>query len=106
MSRMRSAEGGDQADGPTEAGAIERGQPTETGTIRPGLAVVITGGTRGIGAGLAAAFLQAGSHVVICGRTPPTGAAALPTAGGRKPVFRQADVRDPDQANRLIAAAH
>jgi NAD(P)-dependent dehydrogenase (short-subunit alcohol dehydrogenase family) len=84
----------------------ERGQPAEAGTIGPGLAVVITGGTRGIGAGLAAAFLRAGSHVLVCGRTAPADRAALPSADGRIAVFCEADVRDPEQARRLIRTAH
>jgi len=70
-----------------------------------GRAVVITGGTRGIGAGVAGAFLAAGADVLVCGRTVPAADASLPPAGGRRAVFRQADVRDPDQAAALIAAA-
>jgi len=65
-----------------------------------GKAVVITGGTRGIGAGIAAAFLAAGAHVLVCARTPPDQPAM---AGGAR--FCQADVRDPDQAARLIGTA-
>jgi NAD(P)-dependent dehydrogenase (short-subunit alcohol dehydrogenase family) len=70
------------------------------------LAVVITGGTRGIGAGIAAAFLRAGSRVLVCGRTPPDDPSLLPAADGRSAVFCQADVRDPDQARQLIATAN
>ena len=70
-----------------------------------GKAVVITGGTRGIGAGIARAFLAAGADVLVCGRTPPADDAALPAANGRAARFRQTDVRDPDQAAGLIAAA-
>ena len=73
--------------------------------IRPRQAVVITGGTRGIGAGLASAFLAAGSDVLVCGRTTPADASELPSASGRTAVFCQADVRDPDQARRLVQAA-
>jgi NAD(P)-dependent dehydrogenase (short-subunit alcohol dehydrogenase family) len=67
-----------------------------------GASVVVTGGTRGIGAGIARIFLRAGAHVLVCGRTEP---AALPRADGRQAVFAQADVRDPEQARRLIATA-
>jgi NAD(P)-dependent dehydrogenase (short-subunit alcohol dehydrogenase family) len=64
--------------------------------------VLITGGTRGIGAGLASAFLSSGHRVMICGRTPP---ADLPATGGRAASFRQADVRDPAQVSSLVRAA-
>ena len=43
-----------------------------------GRAVVVTGGTRGIGAGIARAFLDAGADVLVCGRTEP---AVVPAAG-------------------------
>jgi NAD(P)-dependent dehydrogenase (short-subunit alcohol dehydrogenase family) len=69
-----------------------------------GQAVVITGGTRGIGAGIARAFLRAGAQVLVCGRSEPT-AAGPPAADGRAAVYAQADVRDPDQAHRLIGTA-
>jgi NAD(P)-dependent dehydrogenase (short-subunit alcohol dehydrogenase family) len=87
MSRMRAADGSGQA-------------------IRPRQAVVITGGTRGIGAGLAAAFLQAGSDVLVCGRTAPADAEVLPSTSDRAPLFCHADVRDPDEARRVIRTAH
>jgi len=68
-------------------------------------AVVITGGTRGIGAGIARAFLRAGADVLVCGRTPPADDSDLPEADGKRAGFRAADVRDPDQARGLIGAA-
>src|SRR5438876_1508862 len=67
-----------------------------------GRAVLVTGGTRGIGAGIASAFLAAGADVLVCGRTPPADEAALPSAGGRAAVFSQADVRDAAQAGRVV----
>ena len=70
-----------------------------------GQGVVVTGGTRGIGAAVARGFLQAGARVLVCGRTEPAGQARLPAAEGRTAAFVRADVRDPDQAERLIAAA-
>jgi NAD(P)-dependent dehydrogenase (short-subunit alcohol dehydrogenase family) len=69
-----------------------------------GKAVVVTGGTRGIGAGIATAFLRAGARVLVCGRTPPEGD-ELPRAGQSLAIYVQADVRDPDQAAGVIAAA-
>jgi NAD(P)-dependent dehydrogenase (short-subunit alcohol dehydrogenase family) len=68
-----------------------------------GQTVVVTGGTRGIGAGIARAFVAAGANVVVCGRTEPSGGAGSappPTA-----EFIRADVRDPDQARALARAA-
>jgi NAD(P)-dependent dehydrogenase (short-subunit alcohol dehydrogenase family) len=67
-----------------------------------GRAVIVTGGTRGIGAGIAQAFLRAGAQVLVCGRTEPSTEAPLPTAEGRPAAFARADVRDPAQAQRLI----
>src|SRR5258707_3253636 len=67
-----------------------------------GATVLITGGTRGIGAGIARRFLLAGADVVVCGRREPPAPVA---AGGRAATFIAADVRDPAQVDRLIAAA-
>ncbi|WIN00478.1 SDR family oxidoreductase [Actinoplanes oblitus] len=60
-----------------------------------GRGVVVTGGTRGIGAAIASAFLAAGARVLVCGRGSYTGPAD----------FLRADVRDPEQAAALVAAA-
>jgi len=57
--------------------------------------VLVTGGTRGIGAGIARGFLRAGARVLVCGRSEP---AELPSAGGRTAIFAKADIRDPEQA--------
>ena len=51
-----------------------------------GRAVVVTGGTRGIGAAIASAFREAGAQVLVCGRH----------ASGADSV--RADVRDAEQA--------
>ncbi|MBT2427317.1 SDR family oxidoreductase [Streptomyces sp. ISL-112] len=66
-----------------------------------GQAVIVTGGTQGIGAVIAEAFLAAGAEVMVCGRTAPT---TLPSSGGRHATFRSTDVRDPAAAARLVAA--
>ncbi|KOG78437.1 MULTISPECIES: SDR family oxidoreductase [Streptomyces] len=66
-----------------------------------GRAVLVTGGTRGLGAATARAFLVAGADVMVCGRGSP---AAPPSAGGRSAAFRAADLRDPAAAAALVAA--
>src|SRR5215471_1040103 len=67
-----------------------------------GLRVIVTGGTRGIGAGVACAFLRSGGQVLICGRHEPD---SLPAVDGRTASFTFADVRDPEQTRRLIQVA-
>src|SRR2546429_4774769 len=64
-----------------------------------GLRVIVTGGTKGIGAGIAQGFLRSGAQVLVCARNEP---ASLPAADGRTASFTRADVRDPEQARRLI----
>jgi NAD(P)-dependent dehydrogenase (short-subunit alcohol dehydrogenase family) len=70
-----------------------------------GRAVIVTGGTRGIGVEIARAFLRAGAEVLVCGRTEPGEGATLPEADGRTATFTRADVRDPDQARKLTGEA-
>lgn len=72
---------------------------TESPSDFTGRVVLVTGGTKGIGAAIAAAFLGAGADVVVCGRTTPD---TLPAAGGREAVFLAADVREPAAASWLV----
>jgi len=67
-----------------------------------GRAVIVTGGTRGIGRVIAETFLAAGADVLVCGRNEPE---QLPAAGERRPVFTAADIRDPAQAKAVVDAA-
>ena len=64
-----------------------------------GRAVLITGGSRGIGRGIAEAFLATGADVVVCGRKKPE---ELPKAEGRTAVFVAADVRDAAQVEKMF----
>ncbi|MFD7276066.1 SDR family oxidoreductase [Streptomyces sp. NPDC059862] len=67
---------------------------------RPSLAgrtVVVTGGTRGVGAGIARAFVDAGADVVTCARRP----ADTPLDGCR---FVSVDLRDQSAVRDFFAA--
>src|SRR5580700_6777518 len=70
-----------------------------------GCRVIVTGGTKGIGAGIARGFLRSGARVLVCARNEPAAGAALPAADGRTAQFTRADVRDPEQARQLVATA-
>ncbi|MFD0271531.1 SDR family oxidoreductase [Streptomyces sp. NPDC127106] len=57
-----------------------------------GRVAVITGGTRGVGAGIARSFLEAGADVVVCARRPPDRPV---TAAGRTAAHVPLDLREP-----------
>lgn len=67
-----------------------------------GHAVIVTGGTKGIGAAIARTFLAAGAGVLVCGRHEPSEPI---TQAGRAAHFFTADVRDPEQSGLLVQAA-
>jgi NAD(P)-dependent dehydrogenase (short-subunit alcohol dehydrogenase family) len=67
-----------------------------------GRAVLVTGGTKGIGAAIARSFLAAGAEVVVCGRTEPS---SLPDANGRTARFVAADIREAGTAASLVERA-
>lgn len=63
-----------------------------------GKTVIVTGGTKGVGRGIAAAFVDAGAHVIICGRRAPE----KPLPGT---LFVAADIRAEEGINALLDAA-
>jgi len=67
-----------------------------------GRTVLVTGGTKGVGRGIAERFLRAGATVVVTARSEPDEPV---TDGGATASFVAADLRDPDQAAAAVAAA-
>lgn len=64
-----------------------------------GRAVIVTGGTKGIGFVVAEHFLAAGADVLVCARNEPE---TLPSVDGRSAAFRAVDVRDPADVAGLV----
>src|SRR5438876_862938 len=64
-----------------------------------GEAVIVAGGCRGVGRGIAERFLGAGAGVVICCRHEPE---TMPQSGDAEALFVAADVREPGEIDKVI----
>jgi 3-oxoacyl-[acyl-carrier protein] reductase len=67
-----------------------------------GRTVLVTGGTKGIGKGIAAVFAKAGADIVICGRDAAVGEQAAQELGAR---YIQADIAKGADCERMAAEA-
>jgi NAD(P)-dependent dehydrogenase (short-subunit alcohol dehydrogenase family) len=67
-----------------------------------GQVALVTGGTRGVGAGIARVLLAAGAQVVVCSRRPADDQLASQFLGGVRPQHRVVDVRDAGASAELV----
>lgn len=69
-----------------------------------GAIVLVTGGVRGVGAGISRAFLQAGATVVTCARRPAEDPIEWvgPDGTSHGVEYVPCDVRDPEQVHAMI----
>ncbi len=84
----------------------EAEQSMQTSDELQGQVAVITGGTRGIGRGIAEAFLAAGASVVVNGRNEEKGAKAVAEmAAGERALFVAGNVQIREDVERVVHRA-
>lgn len=73
-------------------------------TRHEGDVAIVTGSTKGIGAGIAVQLAREGATVVVTGRTEADGEAVVDTiqSGGGDATFIEADMRDPAAIEALV----
>ena len=70
-----------------------------------GQVAVVTGGTRGIGRGIAEVFLKHGASVVINGRSPEKGERAIAEMASDRALFVAGDVTQQTDVENVVATA-